>query len=442
MTINSPKLEKTSNNIRINFDIESENFEKKLWYEVDKKYKDFLSDSCDSALIALLLPAMYKNEDIHINGTVSEKLLFNFHRLQKILQILVPSLHIINVTYKETTTFSYDAKYVATGFSGGIDSYTTLDDYFYNCNLENHKITHLTYHNVGNHIIGDYNTDFNLQKELFDKRFDKINTIASKLGKSGIPFIKVDSNLDLFYIPEDLNYEQTYTLRNLSVALLLQKGLKIFYSSSGYSYEYVEIKKYSTTTKIDPILLPLFATKSLDTILVGAEYTRVEKTLKVAKLKDAQISLDVCTDSDDGTNCSKCYKCLRTQLTLDLAGKLNEFSTVFDLEVYEQHKKEYIKKVILNITPPYSSEILTYARELDENYGTIDVNALINASEGANKFTDEQFNANAIYKKAIYYQHHKDISSAIRLYKLALSLDPHHAAANHYLELLEQLYRV
>lgn len=430
MVIHAPKLEESndSNNIRINFSIDSDNFNNVLWYEVENKYEELLSQSCDSALIALLVPAMHINEDIYIDGTVSEKLIFNLYRLQKILQNLIPSLHIISITYKETTTFKYNSKYIALGFSGGIDSYATLDDYYYNCKLDNHKITHLTYHNVGNHTIGKFDTDFNLQKELFEDRFEKINKIVSKLSGTRIPFIKIDSNIELFYDPKYLHIGKTYTIRNISVALLLQKDIRNFYFSSAYSYKNLHIES---------IIIPLFSTESLDATLVGAEYTRVEKTLKVAKLKDAQLSLDVCIDSEDGVNCSKCFKCMRTQLTLDLAGKLKDFSAAFDLEVYEQNKEDYINKLILDLNS-FSSEILAYAKGLDENYGSIDLNTLFEAKATFSDIIDEHLNTELIYKKAINYQYNKDYKNAVSLYKLVLFLDPLHRTAKQYLDLLER----
>jgi hypothetical protein len=441
MIINYPKLEKVNRNIRINFSIEAaEKFSDVLWYEISDEYRSFISESCDAALIALLMPAMYENENIHINGTVSEKLVFNIYRIQKVLQILVPSLHIINVTYKKTTAIKHYGKGVFSGFSAGIDAYTTLDDYFYNCSLESHKITHLGFHNVGGHVIGDYNTDYTLQYNLFEKRLKKIKRIASKLK---IPLIATNSNLDQFYLDKDLNIEQTYPLRNVSVALLLQKGFKNYYSSSGYPYDYVEIKKYSSATKVDPILLPMFSTESIDVMLVGAEYSRIQKTLKVAKIADAHTTLDVCTNSCDGINCSKCYKCLRTQFTLDLAGKLKNFSSVFDLRVYEQEKETYMQKIALNICPPYSTSFVEYLKFLDDTDMIVDLKEMLQVNTDNNiLLQDECFDLKKILKKAMYCHYKKDLKNAIRLYQLILFIDPNHSAAEQYLVTLEQFNRV
>jgi hypothetical protein len=36
------------------------------------------------------------------------------------------------------------------------------------------------------------------------------------------------------------------------------------------------------------------------------------------------------------TNCSKCDKCLRTQLNLEIVGALQNYAEVFDLELYQR----------------------------------------------------------------------------------------------------------
>lgn len=436
MTINEPILtNNNSNKTKINFHIKSKNLENTLWYEVDIKYKDLITHSCDAALIALLLPAMHENEDIHVNGSVSEKLIFNIYRIQNLIKNLVPALNIIKITYKEFTTPKFDAQYNATGFSAGIDAFTTLNDYFYNCDLDSHKLTHLIYLNVGTHIIGDYKTEYEEQKKLFDKRFERINKIVSTLGGSGIPFIKVDSNIDRFYTSKDIDIGNTYPIRILSVSLLLQKGIKNFYFSSGYSYKDIATRK---PIVINDVFLPsLLSTESLNTVTVGGEYTRVEKTLKVAKLKDAKQYLDVCIDSNDGTNCSKCVKCLRTQLTLDLAGKLEDFSSVFDLDTYHQHKAKYINNLTLAMSP-FSSEILDYVKNLNKKNKSIEIDQLMEAtssSETLNLFVDK------LYDQAKEYHKSKRLKESVALYKIIVSINPNHVGANHILTLLEQLYR-
>ena len=54
MVIHTPKLEKSNdgNYVRISFDIESNNFNNVLWYEVENVYEDLLSQSCEEDRIS------------------------------------------------------------------------------------------------------------------------------------------------------------------------------------------------------------------------------------------------------------------------------------------------------------------------------------------------------------------------------------------------------
>lgn len=364
MTINTPIQIEENNNFKYKFNIQSDIFKNILWFEVDKKYREFVSDSCDSALITLLIPAMDANENIHINGHISEELYSNILKIQKILKIIIPKLKLIKITTNELRNYQYDSKYIATGFSAGIDSFSTLYDYYYNCELTNKKITHLTYHNVGSHNIGE--TGYTKQSEdLFNSRFKAVEKITSSLWQNRIPLIKINSNIDDFYMKDYLYFMQTHTLRNMSVTLFLQKGIKNYYYSSGYPYINTKVSQSYDICVSDPILLPLISNSSILLEVTGSEYTRVEKTINVSKLEDAKNYLDVCVASTDGSNCSKCFKCMRTQFTLELAGKLEEFTNVFNFEVYKKEKPSYITK-LLKDNDPFSLEILEYAKS--KNY--------------------------------------------------------------------------
>ena len=63
----------------------------------------------------------------------------------------------------------------------------------------------------------------------------------------------------------------------------------------------------------------------------------MQKTLLVAELPVARQSLTVCTGvTPDGRNCSTCDKCLRTELTLEIAGHLDAFDERFDLGAFRE----------------------------------------------------------------------------------------------------------
>lgn len=60
----------------------------------------------------------------------------------------------------------------------------------------------------------------------------------------------------------------------------------------------------------------------------------------------AQKHLNVCIVPENGVhNCSCCSKCMRTLMPLEAMGKLDEFSEVFDLDVYR--KNSHKNKVMI-----------------------------------------------------------------------------------------------
>ena len=115
----------------------------------------------------------------------------------------------------------------------------------------------------------------------------------------------------------------------------------------------------------DIITLPLLSTDTVDIFSVGSEYTRVQKTLRVAELPDTYRTLDVCVSVNNTsgyTNCSTCWKCLRTLATLEIAGYLERYSTSFDLNAYKSHRDKYFAK-LLGSEDMLMREIVQFARE-------------------------------------------------------------------------------
>ncbi len=338
MKINKPEIVIDSGKLTYRVRVESLQGVGTLWYSFDEQYQDLVTESSDAALVALLLPAMARGEDIHIDGVISEKLFYNLSgRLQKLLQLVAPALLRVKVYPAGLQTDSSKGTGVATGFSGGIDSFCVLADHFFSEYPPGFKITHLLFNNVGSHGWGG--------EQLFKERFERLIPVTERMG---IPFISINSNIESFYGGKDyLGFQPTHTLRNASVALLLQAGIQRYMYASGLSFSNIFVGPTNDMANIDSILLPILSTEAIDAFSVGGEYTRVEKTLRVNEIPVSYDTLDVCVEPDQtGKNCSKCWKCLRTLLTLDIAGFLDNYSASFYINIYLQHRDEFIKEVI------------------------------------------------------------------------------------------------
>lgn len=352
MKIGKPEVVQQDSNILHRVDITLTEGNKTLWYALDMKYADLVSDRADAALVGLLIPAMAIGEDIHISGTISEKLYYNLSGpYQRVLQFIIPSLRLINIYPSDVQPASEKASGVASGFSAGIDSFSLLAGHHYTKNIPSgFRITHLLYNNVGSHGGGG--------ERLFKERYARLKSFVEE--QIGLPFIVINSNLNSFY--QGFSFERTHTPRNTSIALMLQRGIGRFLYASAYTYSDVRVNNNDSMGRSDPITLPLISTEVLEAFSVDSEYTRVEKTIRVAEIEDSYKFLDVCVRDDKARNCSTCWKCMRTLLTLEIAGKIDQYSDVFNLEAYYQAKDHYIAYKVLQSNDPLTREIIQFAK--------------------------------------------------------------------------------
>jgi hypothetical protein len=304
-----------------------------LWFRTEARFGALLSDRVDAALVALVYPAMERGENIILARPVTDELLFNMDRVQALLRSHRPSLQLVSIEVSETVPPNDQASGVATGFSAGIDSFAALMDYHYGNPPRHLQLTHLLFNNVGSHDRGG--------ERLFAQRYQRAARLVKKLG---LPFVAVDSNLDDFYTSS--GYHRSHTLRNVAAALALQSGLGRFLYASGYSYRGALKEASDDIARIDAMLLPLLSAESFKADAIGGQYTRVEKTMRVAGNPDSFDHLDVCVNIDADGNCSRCFKCLRTLATLDIGGQLGLYQGVFDLQVYRRHRTWHFAKIL------------------------------------------------------------------------------------------------
>jgi hypothetical protein len=329
--------------------------EASLRYRIPADYAEMVSPRADAALVALLIPAMVAGGELHVEGPVTDELVFRIgHGYQQVVQAVIPALRPVEVIAPRRVTAGPREPGVATGFSAGVDSFTVLADHFYDPEVPPAlRITHLLFHRVGSHDDAGA-----AEKALF---LDRLNRASRAADKIGLPLVPVDTNLMEAYRGTGFDYQQTHTPRDASVAFLLQRGIGRWLYASALHLRHTRVRKFFDISLTDSITLPQISTSSLLLESSGGQYTRFDKTMRVSELRDSYSSLDVCVSGTLGTNCSKCFKCLRTMSTLEIGGVLDRYLDVFDLDVYRRHRDTYLALAPLS-RDPVVQELVVEAR--------------------------------------------------------------------------------
>lgn len=329
-----------------------------LWFSVPVEHGHLLTpERQDAFVIPLLIESMRTGEFLSVDGVTSEKLFHNLtHHYIPILQQLIPSLRRVTIGAEHTSSERVgDSRGVITGFSGGIDSFCVLADHLLGSPVDSYTLTHLAFNNVGSH---GKDSRPNRGRPLFEQRFLNVEPVARELG---IPMVKIDSNMDDVL---GLGFQLTHTPRNVAAILALQRGIGKYIYASGVPYPNCSIQPTYDTAYSDAITLPLLSTETTECMSGGSQYTRVQKTVRVAEVPASYSHLDVCVKARVGTqkNCSACWKCLRTLATLEIAGRVDRYDRVFDLAQWRKNRSAYLKQVRVS-NDVLQREIRSFAKE-------------------------------------------------------------------------------
>ena len=343
MILSNLRVERREGKSFLTVDIDSPSAKiKTLWFSVEEKEEYRLTaDVYDAFLVAMIYPAMYFNEPIVIKGKVNEKLYRNVvYYAESVVKQFMPSFNYVDVKVDGFANAKKNDKLnVGTGFSGGIDSFTTIYDRFVNEKGKEWKIDTLYFF-----FLGQYGRE---NDELSRKRVGSWYDLNKRFSAEvGLGSLMLDSNLFSYYLP---HWElDAGVLCRVTAVLVLQRSLRRFYISSGYAYkEMVSFAKWNHSLAgfSDPYIVQMLSPDGLDIIVDGAQYTRAEKTEHIVDYPPLKKYLSVCVNYEknhvDSKNCSHCSKCMRTMVALEAMGKLEEFSDVFDLKQYKENAYRY-----------------------------------------------------------------------------------------------------
>lgn len=316
--------------------------EQTIWYSTSIENEKYISlSNADAFILFIFIYCVFENLKFKSNVPISKRLKFG------LLEVLLPIFQEMgykttkeNFDFKiEDSTFYPEAKAYGTAMSFGVDSFFSYIKGRESIN----KINYLTLFNAG--AFGQYGGDKALK--LFEAMKLKVHGFASqnKLG-----FVWVNTNLnEVFKMP----FVQTHTFRNFACVLVFQKLFKGYYYASGINVQNFKLNKLDPAY-YDLINAKALAANSLELYISGLTENRIEKTRAISDNEVTFRNLNVCLITPDNKNlnsennapnCSKCFKCARTMVTLDILGKLDNFSDVFDLKVFNKNKFKYLAEL-------------------------------------------------------------------------------------------------
>ena len=257
-------------------------------------------------------------------------------------------------------------KAVATGCSGGVDSFYTIAKHLSKDVPNTNKLTHIVYSSSGTSDVND--------KRIKDEYKRNIPTISNIAKDCNLESIFCFNNLYKFYKTPFRGFTMFYTTTFSSVAFALQKLISIYYASSGdpitnFNLQISKARGYSSAT-FDVFTLSCINNENLNFYSAGQEYSRIEKEQYIADFNPAHKNLIVCAympylekPETKYKNCSMCPKCLRTMTQFYVINKLDYFKDVFNVEEFYRHKTKYIAKMIASNKKSYVNDMENFAKK-------------------------------------------------------------------------------
>lgn len=311
--------------------------EEELWFRLPASTPPpTLPAISDSVFSVGLLLAMASDRELVLSSPVSPRLLDATDLLQDILSCWWPK-ELAHARIEASARSAEDSPPRARGtlalFSGGVDSFFTL--------VKNHaEIAALTY-------VSGFDIPLR-HREIFELTRTRLEQVAEL---EGLPLIVLSTNMRTIFSRLELSWPRiTHGAGLASIATLLSGSFDRLLIASGSSY--AQLHPWGS----HPMTDVLRSTEYLDIVHDGAERHRVEKVRAIVDLPSAQQHLRVCTAKEGVDNCGRCEKCLRTMVTLEVAGALDRFPAFPPLDLGTVRDSE-IKGV------HFALENLRYARD-------------------------------------------------------------------------------
>lgn len=324
--------------------------ELRLWVDVPIECSGTISVTGNPWLVALLPIAASRGEDIRMSIPVDAMLLENLRGVLATWREWYPELHDVGISCPVAPYVETRATKTAAFFSGGIDSYFTI-------------ARRMPGNPYGLPVVGKvddlltvWGFDVNVDDEA---QFRPIgNMVAASAKNMGLRHLILRTNLraaEKITPFKDMWRRLSHGAALAFIGLILEQDYKAVIIGSTYSYG--GLFPWGSHPMVDA----LFSTAILQYVHDGASFTRVDKTDLVANFPPAQLGIHVCF-AQGSSNCSRCDKCYRTMITLDVLGHRECTRDAFD---WSKYRVSAIRKLFIRSSGDrlFSAQLTSAARK-------------------------------------------------------------------------------
>ena len=273
-----------------------------------------LPEHCDHFFLVGAAIAFVLGEDYEQHEVVCETLLANVDALMRQWCVWYPERRQIRIAAPVAASAAVKPGNTAAFFTGGVDSMFTA------ARLGGEISTLIT--------IAHVRQDVSRIRPAFDRNRD----LTAYADATGRRHLLVATNVMTEVGP--FHDAWAYLAHGAGIAAAAHfLSAEVGHVQISSSRDSDHLLPWGSHPKTDPLL----SSSRVSIGHFGAEFTRERKTAAIASNLDALKVLSVCDSgrlSGPYVNCSRCEKCLRTMVTLDLAGVDHETASTFDWSAY------------------------------------------------------------------------------------------------------------
>jgi hypothetical protein len=276
-----------------------------LWYRVPEAFAPRLTQRCDPFVVATVMLAMQRAEQLHIHGEVSPSLLSNLEEFQAVWSSWRPKTYrFVDIrTDCEREGMKPTEDRAISAFSGGVDScFTAWRHRIGQCGrLQQPLHTGLMVHGFDIPLV---------EREMFERAAARSQRILSSVGVELMP---IATNIRQV-IP--LDWEESFGTATASTLMLFAGYYSTGLIPASHPYKALEFRYGS-----NPISDRLLSSTNFEIVHDGAGSDRAAKIRAISQWPEAVQYLRVCWEGQQkDRNCGTCEKCIRNILNFRVIG--------------------------------------------------------------------------------------------------------------------------